>query len=55
MKLSKEKIKLHNQAEEYLKKDVLTFDEKLFVLENWNEAATCQSFSKQFQILLLEE
>ncbi|MDQ1855728.1 hypothetical protein [Chryseobacterium sp. WLY505] len=40
MKLSKEKIKLHNQAEEYLKKDVLTFDEKLFVLENWNEAAT---------------
>ncbi|WP_185273877.1 class I SAM-dependent methyltransferase [Chryseobacterium indologenes] len=40
MKLSKEKIKLHNQAEEYLKKDVLTFDEKLFILENWNEAAT---------------
>lgn len=39
MKLTKSQIKLHNQAEEYLKKDVLTFDEKLFVLENWNEGA----------------
>lgn len=39
MKLSKAQIKLHEQAEEYLKKDVLTFDEKLFVLENWNESA----------------
>lgn len=38
MKISKEKIKLHEQAEEYLKKDVLTYDEKLFVLDNWNEA-----------------
>ena len=39
MKLSKEKVKLHKQAEEYLSKDVLTFDEKIFVLENWNEGA----------------
>lgn len=39
MKLSKPQIKLHKQAEEYLKKDVLSFDEKLFVLENWNEGA----------------
>lgn len=39
-RLSKNQIKLHNEAEEILKKDVLTYDEKIFVLENWNEAAT---------------
>ena len=35
MKLSKAQRKAHNQAEELLKKDELTFDEKYFVLENW--------------------
>jgi len=40
MKLSKDQIKRHNQAVDYLNKDELTFDEKLFVFENWNEGAT---------------
>lgn len=39
MKLSKQKIKSHEQAVDYLKKDNLSFDEKIFVLENWNESA----------------
>lgn len=39
-RLSKNQIKLHSEAEEILKKDVLTYDEKIFVYENWNEAAT---------------
>ncbi|MCG2611501.1 methyltransferase [Flavobacterium sp. SM15] len=38
-KLTKQQIKQHNQAVEYLQKDELTFDEKLFVFENWNEGA----------------
>lgn len=38
-KLSKQKIKAHNEAEKLLKKDTLTFDEKLFVFENWQEGA----------------
>ena len=39
MRLSKAQIKAHNQAEEILKQDVLSFDDKLFILDNWNEAA----------------
>jgi hypothetical protein len=38
-KLTKQRSKLHNEAEELLRKDVLTLDEKIFVYENWNEAA----------------
>jgi type I restriction-modification system DNA methylase subunit len=38
-KLSKQEMKLHYQAEEILKKEVLTYDEKLFVLDNWQESA----------------
>ena len=38
-KLTKAQSKAHLQAEELLKKDVLTLDEKAFVYENWNEAA----------------
>lgn len=38
-KLTKAQSKAHQQAEELLKKDVLTLDEKIFVYENWNEAA----------------
>jgi len=38
-KLTKEQRKLHQQAEDILKKDVLTTSEKEFVFENWNEAA----------------
>lgn len=38
-KLTKQQIKQHNQAVEYLQKEELTFDEKLFVFENWNEGA----------------
>ena len=38
-KLSKHQIKEHNIAVELLKKDVLTFDEKLIVYEKWNESA----------------
>ncbi|MFG1462291.1 methyltransferase [Xanthobacter sp. DSM 24535] len=39
-KLTKAKAKAHQQACEILKKDVLTNDEKWFVLENWQESAT---------------
>lgn len=38
-RLSKAQTKLHNQALDYLSKDVLTYDEKIFVIENWNEGA----------------
>lgn len=38
-KLTKDQIKRHNQAVEYLQKEKLTFNEKLFVYENWNEGA----------------
>lgn len=38
-KLTKEEIKLHEQAVRLLEKDVLTFDDKLFVLDYWHEAA----------------
>lgn len=40
MKLSKEQTKNHDRAEELLKKEELTFDDKYFVLENWLPAAT---------------
>jgi hypothetical protein len=40
VKLSKAEIKLQNQCSEYLTKDKLTDDEKLFVLEHFQEGAT---------------
>ncbi|RKR82641.1 putative RNA methylase [Mucilaginibacter gracilis] len=39
-KLTKAQIKKHNIAVELLKKDSLTFEEKLIVFEKWNESAT---------------
>lgn len=39
MKLSKKQLKNHQLAEEYLAKDTLTFEEKIFVLEHWHEGA----------------
>ncbi|NTG07222.1 methyltransferase [Rhizobium rhizogenes] len=39
-KLTKAQAKTHQQACDILKKDVLTEDEKVFVLENWQESAT---------------
>jgi hypothetical protein len=38
-KLTKEEIKLHEQALRILEKDILTFDDKLFVLDHWHEGA----------------
>jgi hypothetical protein len=38
-KLTKAQSKAHRQAEALLDKDVLTLDEKIFIYENWNEAA----------------
>jgi len=38
-KLTKVEAKAHARAEEVLKKDVLTYDEKVFVLDNWHEGA----------------
>lgn len=38
-RLSKAQAKAHGQAVELLEKDVLTFEEKLFVLEHWQESA----------------
>lgn len=38
-KLTKAEAKAHAQAVELLKKDVLTYDERVFVLDNWNEGA----------------
>ena len=38
-RLSKQQIKLHNQAVKLLEKDELTYDEKVFVFDNWHEAA----------------
>lgn len=35
MKLSKQQIKLHEECESLLNKEVLTFEEKIFVYENW--------------------
>lgn len=39
-KLTKAQAKAHQEACEILRKDVLNFDEKWFVLENWQESAT---------------
>jgi len=39
MKLTKSQIKAHQKACELLKKDILTGDDKIFVIENWNEGA----------------
>jgi hypothetical protein len=38
-RLSKKKSKLHHAACDLLKKDKLTYEEKEFVLQNWNESA----------------
>lgn len=38
-KLTKQQAKLHAQACDLLRKEVLTFDERLFVLANWQEGA----------------
>jgi predicted RNA methylase len=38
-RLSKSEYAAHRQAEEYLLKDVLTYNEKWFVLENYQESA----------------
>lgn len=39
-KLTKQQAKLHQQACDLLSKDVLTEDEKFFVIENWQESAS---------------
>ncbi len=39
-KLTKSERKAHNQAEEILQKNILTEDEKEFVLKNWHPAAS---------------
>ena len=39
-KLSKAQIKAHQQACALLQKETLTYDERWFVLENWQESAT---------------
>ena len=39
-KLSKQQVKQHNAACTILEKDILSYDDKIFVLENWNEGAT---------------
>ena len=38
-KLKKEEAQWHTQAEELLKKDELTHDDKLFIFEHWQESA----------------
>nr|WP_244978361.1 methyltransferase [Bradyrhizobium pachyrhizi] len=38
-KLTKVEAKAHAEAVELLKKDVLTYDERVFVLDNWHEGA----------------
>lgn len=39
MKISKDNSKKHQQALDLLRKDILTYDDKMFVIENYNEAA----------------
>lgn len=39
MKLTKDQARRHKQACELLKKEVLTYEDKIFVLENWHEGA----------------
>lgn len=39
-KLSKPELKLHNEALRLLEKDKLTIEDKVFVLEHWQEGAT---------------
>lgn len=39
-KLTKVQARAHNQACELLKKDALSEDDRLFVIENWQESAT---------------
>ncbi len=39
-KLTKQQAKLHQQACDILSKDVLTEDDKFFVIENWQESAS---------------
>jgi len=39
MKLSKPQIRAHEQACRLLEKDKLSYDDKLFVIDNWQESA----------------
>ena len=39
MKLSKAQRHIHEQCEVILQKDILTYQEKEFIIENWNEGA----------------
>lgn len=39
-RLTKAEARAHARAEELLSKDVLTYDEKMFVLDNWHEGAS---------------
>lgn len=61
MRLSRQKAELHKKACEILKKDVLSYDDKVFVLENWHEGAehmngtagaffTPQGLARDFQL-----
>jgi type I restriction-modification system DNA methylase subunit len=38
-KLTKDEVKRHNEALRILEKEKLTYDEKVYVYENWNEGA----------------
>lgn len=40
MKLSKQQVAAHEEAEGYLRQDVLKHSERLFVFEHWQEGAT---------------
>lgn len=39
MKLTKAQTKIHNECEEILKKEKLSYQEKEFIIENWHEGA----------------
>ncbi|MBP0904863.1 methyltransferase [Mariniflexile gromovii] len=65
-KLTKQQYKLHNEAEELLQQATLTYDEKLFVYNNWNESATSinsqagafftpQGLAQDFSLELIED
>ncbi len=43
MKLTKALAKKHQEAKEILKKDILTLEDKYFVLENYNEGGECNN------------
>jgi len=65
-KLTKQQYKLHNEAVEYLQQETLTFNEKLFVYNNWNESAesinsqagaffTPQGLAQDFSLEIIED